>query len=215
MVGVAQVLSGVEVGNALVHRVYARLTPAYDAVFGRPLQAGRAVAIARMGISPGDRVLEIGVGTGLTASLYPDDCVVTGIDLSPAMLEKARERLRRARVRNMRLMEMDAARLRFDDDSFDHVFAPYTISVVPDPVKVVREMRRVCRAGGRIVLLNHFRSTNRVVAALERALSPLTVHVGFRADLSLPAFLAEAGLQPESVEKVNVPRIWTLVTCRK
>ena len=113
-----------------------------------------------MGIKPGDRVLEVGVGTGINAALYPRDCSVTGIDLSSSMLEKARERVARKGIRNVRLLEMDAADLKFADDTFDIVYAPYLISVVPDPVAVAREMRRVCRPGGRIIILNHFRSPN-------------------------------------------------------
>jgi phosphatidylethanolamine/phosphatidyl-N-methylethanolamine N-methyltransferase len=74
-------------------------------------------------------------------------------------------------------------------------------------------MRRVCRPGGRIVILNHFRSPNAVLSRLERAISPLTKYVGFKADLDLPAFLAQAGLAPITIEKVNAPRIWSLVTC--
>ena len=89
------------------------------------------------------------------------------------------------------------------------------MGVVPDPVAVVREMHRVCKNGGRIVMLNHFRSANPVLAWLERALSPFTVHIGFKADLDLPAFLAQAGMAPVSIEKVNTPRIWSLVTCVK
>jgi phosphatidylethanolamine/phosphatidyl-N-methylethanolamine N-methyltransferase len=147
--------------------------------------------------------------------LYPSDCSVTGIDLSSSMLEKARERVARKDLRNVRLLQMDAANLKFADDMFDIVYAPYVISVVPDPVAVAREMRRVCRPGGRIVILNHFRSKNRVGAWLERIISPLTVHVGFKSDLDLPAFLAQADLKPVSIEKVNVPRIWSLVTCVK
>jgi phosphatidylethanolamine/phosphatidyl-N-methylethanolamine N-methyltransferase len=131
------------------------------------------------------------------------------------MLAKARERLARKRVRNVRLMEMDAASLTFDDDTFDIVYAPYVISVVPDPVAVVREMRRVCRPGGRIIILNHFRSSNPLLASIERAISPFTVHIGFKSDLDLPAFLAQAELRPLSIEKVGAPRIWSLVTCRK
>ena len=86
---------------------------------------------------------------------------------------------------------------------------------MPDPVAVAREMRRVCRPGGRIIILNHFRSKARFGAWLERVISPFTVHIGFKSDLDLPAFLAQADLKPVSIEKVNIPRIWSLVTCIK
>jgi phosphatidylethanolamine/phosphatidyl-N-methylethanolamine N-methyltransferase len=168
-----------------------------------------------MAIKPGDRVLEVGVGTGINTSLYPTNCSVTGIDLSASMLEKARERVRREGLRHVRLQEMDAAHLIFADDTFDIVYAPYLVSVVPDPVQVVKEMRRVCRPGGKIVILNHFRSANVVLSRLERAISPFTVHIGFKSDLDLPGFVAQANLQPISIEKVNFPKIWSLVICQK
>jgi phosphatidylethanolamine/phosphatidyl-N-methylethanolamine N-methyltransferase len=205
-------LSVTVVENASVERVYEKLADVYDLVFGRTLHPGRLVALERMAIKPGNRVLEVGVGTGINTSLYPRTCRVTGIDLSDSMLEKARERVARERLTNVRLLEMDAANMTFADESFDIVYAPYLISVVPDPVRVVQEMRRVCRKGGRIIILNHFRSPNPVLSRAERAISPLTVHVGFKSDLDLPAFLAQAGLEPISIEKVNVPRIWSLVT---
>ena len=78
-----------------------------------------------------------------------------------------------------------------------------------------REMRRICKPGGKIIILNHFRSANPVLSRVERAISPLTVHIGFKSDLDLPAFLAQAELRPESIEKVNHPKIWSLVTCIK
>jgi len=168
-----------------------------------------------MGIRAGDQILEVGVGTGINAGLYPTDCAVTGIDLSSSMLEKARERVARKGIGNMRLLEMDAADIRFADGTFDIVYAPYLISVVPDPVAVACEMRRVCRPGGRIIFLNHFRSPNPLLAWIERGISPFTVHIGFKSDLDLPAFLAQAELKPVSIEKVNIPRIWSLVTCVK
>ena len=208
-------LSVTVVENDFVARVYENIAWGYDLVFGPTLHPGRVDAIKRMGIKPGDRVLEVGVGTGINVDLYPTDCAVTGIDLSSSMLEKARERVAREGVRNVRLLQMDAANLKFADDSFDIVYAPYVISVVPDPVAVTREMRRVCRPGGRIVILNHFRSSNPLMARIERMISPLTVHIGFKSDLDLPAFLAQAELKPLSIQKVNVPRIWSLVTCVK
>jgi len=208
-------LSVTAVENDFVNGVYDKLAKVYDFTFGPTLHPGRVQAIQRMGIRPGDRVLEVGVGTGINASLYPRDCAVTGIDLSSSMLEKARERVARKDIRHVRLLEMDAASMQFADNSFDIVYAPYLISVVPDPVAVAREMHRVCRPGGRVIFLNHFRSPNRVLAWIERGISPFTVHIGFKSDLDLPAFLAQAGLQPVSIEKVNIPRIWSLVTCIK
>jgi phosphatidylethanolamine/phosphatidyl-N-methylethanolamine N-methyltransferase len=203
------------VDNNLVAGVYENIAWFYDICFGPTLHPGRVDAIRRMAIKPGDRVLEVGVGTGINVSLYPSDCSVTGIDLSSPMLEKARERVSRKGVGNVRLLQMDAANLKFADDTFDIVYAPYVISVVPDPVAVTREMVRVCRSGGRIVILNHFRSKSRVGAWLEGLIAPITPYIGFKSDLDLPAFLVQAGLKPISIEKVNVPRIWSLVTCVK
>jgi phosphatidylethanolamine/phosphatidyl-N-methylethanolamine N-methyltransferase len=208
-------LSVTAVENDFVERVYEKLANVYDLIFGPTLHPGRLVARDRMGIRPGDRILEVGVGTGINAALYPGNCHITGIDLSTSMLDKARERVARQGLPNVRLLEMDAASMTFADDSFDIVYAPYLVSVVPDPVQVVREMRRVCRPGGKIIILNHFRSANPVLSRIERAISPLTVHIGFKSDLDLPGFLAQADLQPISIQKVNIPRIWSLVTCLK
>lgn len=208
-------LSVTSVENAFVEGVYAKISSWYDLFFGPTLHAGRLEAIRRLPIRPGHDILEVGVGTGINAPLYPRDCAVTGIDFSSSMLEKAGRRIAAHGVRNVELMRMDAADLRFPDESFDVVYAPYVISVVSDPVRVTREMHRVCRAGGHVVVLNHFRSENRLLARVERALSPLTVHVGFKADLDLPAFLAQTGFDPISIQKVNIPRIWSLVTFRK
>ena len=141
----SRALSVTAVENDFVEDVYGKLASVYDWTFGPALHPGRLRAIQRMGLRPGDHILEVGVGTGINASLYP----------------------------------------------------------------------RVCRPGGRIVFLNHFRSSNFLLSRIERMISPFTIHVGFRADIDLPAFLAQAGIHGASIEKVNIPRIWSLVTCVK
>ncbi len=208
-------LSVTVVENDFVARVYENIAWFYDLTFGPALHPGRVDAIERMGIKPADRVLEVGVGTGINGALYPSDCSVTGIDFSSSMLEKAHDRIARKGVRNVRLLQMDAQNMTFADDSFDIVYAPYVISVVPDPVAVTREMHRVCRPGGKIIILNHFRSKSRVGSWLEKIIAPFTLYLGFKSDLDLPAFLVQADLKPVSIEKVNIPRIWSLVTCVK
>jgi phosphatidylethanolamine/phosphatidyl-N-methylethanolamine N-methyltransferase len=211
----SQALSVIAIENDFVEGVYRKLAGVYDLMFGPILHPGRLLALQRMDIQAGDRVLEVGVGTGINAPLYPRNCHVTGIDLSPSMLEKARERVSRNGLRHVRLKAMDAAHMKFADESFDIVYAPYLINCVPDPVRVVSEMQRVCKPGGKIVIVNHFRSANPVLSRLDRWLSPLTVHIGFKSDLDLPGFLAQANLRPVSIEKVSVSRLWSLVICVK
>jgi phosphatidylethanolamine/phosphatidyl-N-methylethanolamine N-methyltransferase len=198
-----------------VARQYDRLAAVYDELFGSTLQPGRVAALRSMPLASGDTVLEVGIGTGLTAALYPEHCHVIGIDLSRRMLDRAASRVRRQGLRNVRLLEMDAAHLQFANDSFAAVYAPYVLTAVPDPLAVLLEMRRVCRPGGHLVLLNHFLSDIAVLALFERLISPITERLGFRTDLSLPSLLARAGLSPVQVERVNAPRLWSLVVCRE
>jgi phosphatidylethanolamine/phosphatidyl-N-methylethanolamine N-methyltransferase len=208
-------LSVTVVENHFVERVYEKLATVYDLIFGPTLHPGRVEALKKMNIQPGDSVLEVGVGTGINLPLYPASCKIVGVDLSLHMLEKARERVSRKGLRNCRILEMDAASMSFPDESFDIVYAPYLISVVPDPVKVALEMKRVCKTGGRVVILNHFKSDNRFLSKIETAISPLTVHIGFKSDLDLQGFLTQADLKPTSIDKVNLLNMWTLVTCEK
>src|SRR6476469_9415796 len=208
-------LSVIAVADDFVEEVSDKLAKVYDSTFGPTLHPGRLQAIERMDIQSGEPVLEVGVGTGSNLPLYPKNCSVVGIDFSGPMLEIARERAARKDVRNVRLLQMDAADLKFADNSFDIVYAPYLISVVPDPVRVAHEMRRVCRPGGRVIVLNHFLSPNLFLSRIARLLSTFTIHIGFKADLDLPAFLTQAEMQPQSIEKVNFPKIWSLVTVIK
>jgi phosphatidylethanolamine/phosphatidyl-N-methylethanolamine N-methyltransferase len=211
----SRILSHTAVEGEFVKDVFGRIASVYDVFFGPALHPGRLRAIERMNVQPGERVLEVGVGTGINVVLYPPHCQVTGIDFSPSMLKKAHERIAKRGFTHVRLFEMDATAIEFPDDSFDIVFGPYLINVVPDPIRVAREMRRVCRPGGRIMFLNHFRSTNPVMSTVERMMTPLTVHAGFKIDLDLQALLAQTGLQATAIERVNIAKMWHLVTCVK
>src|SRR5262249_46825467 len=139
-----------------VETVYQRLAPIYDLIYGAMLQPGRRRAMARLAPRAGESILEIGVGTGFGLMADPAGCRVVAIDLSAPMIERAAARVKRRTIAHLSLCRMDAARLAFPDAHFDAVYAPYVINVVSEPVQAAREMLRVCRPGGRLVLLNHF-----------------------------------------------------------
>jgi phosphatidylethanolamine/phosphatidyl-N-methylethanolamine N-methyltransferase len=169
-----------------VKAAYRRYAAIYDALFGPVLQPGRKALVQALGLRPGDRVLEVGVGTGLSLPLYPRDVRLTGIDVSREMLEKARARVARLRLANVdALLEMDAERMSFADASFDKVVAMYVVSVVERPGRLLEELHRVCRPDGEIFIVNHVRSDNRLIGAMEKALAPLSDKLGFRPDFEL------------------------------
>lgn len=186
-----------------VERIYSLMARFYDDVFDWALGPGRRKAVSDVGIEPGDAVLEVGIGTGLTLPLYPEYCSVTGIDLSEAMLNIARERADSLGKDRIRLQQMDAGSLRFPDRSFDRILAPYVMSVVPDPGTVMAEIARVCRPGGAVAVVNHFLSRNPVVGALEKVLTPLSRQVGFDLDLRRETVLITAGLTLVRERRVN------------
>ncbi len=193
--GGAGALSVAAVENDFVEGVYEKLASTYDFVFGPTLHAGRLQAAQKIEINPGRPHPRGGCRDRHQPVPLPEVLPDHGHRLLGSMLEKARERVRKKGLAGVRLLQMDAAHMEFPDNAFDVVYAPYLISVVPDPIKVAAEMRRVCRPGGRIIFLNHFRSENPVLSRAERLISPFTVHIGFKADLDLKGFLAPGRAQ--------------------
>ena len=168
-----------------------------------------------MDCRPGERILEVGVGTGLSLSLYPKDVSVTGIDISHDMLIQAQARMEHESLTNIvQLSVMDAESMEFVDSSFDKVVAMYVASVVPDPERLVNEMRRVCKPNGLIIFVNHFRSRNPVIRACESLLAPLSKQLGFRPDFSLDHFIDETGLNVLDIHPVNIFHFCTMVEAR-
>lgn len=194
-----------------VRDAYRRYGRRYDLVFGAIFHQGRRTAIDQMDIQPGDHVLEVGVGTGLSLPEYPEGVHVTGVDLSPEMIELARARVERMELPNVTLAEMDASDMHFSDGCFDHVVAMYVLSVAPEPEQVMNEMRRVCRPGGQLFVVNHFRHQNPVIRTCEKALAPLSRFVGFRPDFALDEFVERNDLNVLETRPVNLFGYWTLL----
>ena len=165
---------------ASVRHAYRRWAPVYDFTFGLVAEAGRKHAVRIINRRKG-RVLEVGVGTGLSLPCYGEHLTITGIDLSPEMLAKAQDKVERKRLGHVAaLHEMDAGALAFPDEAFDTVVAMYVMTVVPEPDRVMRELERVCAAGGEVILVNHFSQDEGFRGWLERKLAPFAELIGWR-----------------------------------
>lgn len=195
-----------------VKSAYRRYARKYDLYFGAILQPGRDAVIGNLNCRAGDRILEVGVGTGLSLPLYPVDVEVTGIDVSTEMLVLAQARKKRLGLTQVRaLYEMDAENMNFADNSFDRVVAMYVASVVPNPQALVDEMRRVCRADGEIVIVNHFRAANPVIATMENLCAPMSRLMGFRPDFRLTDFMRQTNLDVFETNPVNLFGYWPML----
>ncbi len=198
-----------------IRNTYRRYANTYDAWFGPVLHQGRRLIVESLDCQAGESILEVGVGTGLSLPLYPRDVRITGIDISREMLAKALRRVAREDLTQVdAILEMDAQDMRFADNSFDKVVAMYVVSVIPDPVRLVEEMRRVCKADGDIYIVNHFRSHNPVIATLEKSASPLSTIAGFRPDLDLQDFLQRTRLEVLETRRANLFGYWKVLRCR-
>lgn len=194
-----------------IKKIYAVYSDIYDALFKRIFFPRIRHAISTMNFKPGDRVLDVGVGTGLSLPLYPRDCRVVGIDLSVDMLKQAQQKIIKNGYSHVKVMEMDAMRLSFGDDSFDKIFISHVVSVVPDPYLVMREVRRVCKKGGQVVVVNHFKSNNKVIAGLEHVINPICEKIGWKSNLALDEFIN--GSELKVTEKYMLKKIdfWHLI----
>jgi phosphatidylethanolamine/phosphatidyl-N-methylethanolamine N-methyltransferase len=195
-------------------RTYRLFSGSYDIFFGPVFHPGRKDAVRIANDRPGQRILEVGVGTGLSLPHFRPDSRVTGIDVSAEMLAKAKRRTRRMRMAHIEgLHLMDAEKLGFADNSFDAVLALYVASVVPDPARFAAEMRRVCIPGGTIVVVNHFTSENALARFMERRLAHLARHIGFHADFPFETFQQASGLAIREVRPSNLFGYWKLLRC--
>jgi phosphatidylethanolamine/phosphatidyl-N-methylethanolamine N-methyltransferase len=196
-------------------KLYAEFAPLYDKVFGKIFYNRLEYVIENLGIPPGAKVLEVGVGTGTSFPAYPAHCEITGVDLAPDMLARARQKIEENHWSHLTVMEMNALDLEFPDNTFDYVMAFHVVTVVPDPVRMIAEAKRVCKSGGRIVIVNHFTSEVPLLGSLTQALDPITRWLGWRTDLRLKPFLQTTGLQVERSYKLSKASLYDVLICRK
>ena len=207
--GLALELSKLDIHS--VRKAYARWAPVYDATFGLITQIGRRRSLSAINAGEG-KLLEVGVGTGLSLPGYSKNLEITGIDLSVDMLERARERVARKDLKNVAgIHEMDAADLTFPDGYFDTVVAMFVMTVVPDPVAVMAELERVCAPGGSVIIINHFFGGEGVRGTVERAMTPFAKKLGWRPDFPLELVMKQAGLKLSGVRSLPPMRLFTML----
>jgi len=188
-----------------MEKIYSFYSPFYDLIFGKTLQPGRELAFSYLNEHPHQRILEIGVGTGITFNLYPKQSYIVGIDISPKMIERAKKRAAVASNGNkISLYVMDACNLEFEDESFDAVISPYVITTVKDPLKLCHEMYRVSKVGGQIIIVNHSKSSHGLRSKFEEWLSPFFARAGFVTDLDVMELVASTEIQVQKVIDCNI-----------
>jgi phosphatidylethanolamine/phosphatidyl-N-methylethanolamine N-methyltransferase len=196
-------------------KLYAEFAPIYDKVFGKIFYSRLERVIEESRIPRGAKVLEVGAGTGTSFPAYPTHCHVTGVDLAPDMLTRARRKIAENGWSHIKVMEMNALALTFPDDTFDYVMAFHVVSVVPDPVTMINEVKRVCKPGGKIIIVNHFTTDFPVLGTVTRSLDPLTRLLGWRTDLKLQPFIETTNLTVERVYKTSKPSLYTVLVGTK
>lgn len=192
-------------------RIYNVWAYFYDMLWPAIVHRRTTRAMEQMYIRPGEQVLDIGVGTGLALPSYPSHARVVGIDLSEGMLRRARRRILQHDLKGVNLALGNALELPFPDHTFDHVLLSHVVTVVSDPVKLIEETRRVTRPGGQIVIINHFRSSNRFIGLLEKWLCPLCQHLGWRSDLCLQDLIRKTGLEVDFRYKLDPVDLFQIV----
>lgn len=198
-----------------VLKAYARWAPVYDWSFGPIADFGRKKAIDIINKRSGT-LLEVGVGTGVALPRYASHLNITGIDFSPDMLRKARQRARARKLRNVAgLYEMDASELKFEDGSFDTVVAMYVMTVVPDANKVLRELERVCAPGGEVVIVNHFAQDHGLRGAIERWMTPAARALGWHPDFKIETITEMTTLELIETRSLQPMGLFTMLRFRK
>jgi len=201
--------------EAKTGRLYDLWSRCYDGTFGRLVHKRQVRAIQELRAAAGERVLDLGIGTGITLEEYPAGVHIVGMDLSAGMLAKARQRAKQLDQSRASLVQGDAMRPPFAEGVFDHVLVTHTVSVVSDPPRLMRCCAELVKPGGRVVVLNHFRSEIRPIGLLEQAINPLCTRLGWRSDLTLHDCIDGCGLRLLHQFKLRRGDVWRFAVLQR
>ena len=200
--------------EATTKRIYDFQSLIYEATFAPLVKRRIESTVSHMNVRPDDLVLDLGIGTGTSLNFFPTDRGrVIGVDLSSGMLKQCSKKIRERQLNHVNVFQANALELPFADNVFDHVLISHVISVVSDPARLIREAQRVAKPGARILILNHFQSTNRLIALVEKWLCPMFTHLGWRSDLALMEVIRRTGMEIDYRFKLDSIDLWeTVVT---
>ena len=192
---------------------YKRVSSFYDYTFGQVFRPGQKKLVSMMNCSENEKVLEIGIGTGTSLKYYPSETFVTGIDISPDMLEKAKKNIKDLNLSKKNVLMMNGEQLNFEDNSFDKVVGMYVVSVTQNPDLLIKEMKRVCKPNGDIYLVNHFSfdTDSKIMKLIEKGLMPVSKYLGWRPYFPFSEFNSYAKLNVQSISKVNLFDYWGII----
>ncbi len=194
-------------------KIYSLYSYFYDSFFGAIFHPGLRAASELMNIQPGERVLEVGIGTGMSLSLYPDNVEVVGIDINQDMIKQAGEKKQRMGYTNVKLCITDATEMGFKDNYFDKVIASHSITVIPKPDETLKELKRVCKEDAEFFFLNYSGSDDNVVARIEKAWSPIRSRLGLGKAIDLEGLLQKANFKIDFKNRVNIFKLFQLIKC--
>ena len=197
--------------KAEIQKIYSRYSRFYDIIFEQFFYPRIRLGLEKIGIQSGDRIIEVGVGTGFSLSLYPETCQVVGIDITRRMLERAKAKKEKLGLSHIDLFEMDGENICFDDDSFDHAVLPFVISVVPNLERLMAEIKRVTKKGGKIIIMNHLCTKISWLSRMEEMLSPFFMKLGWNAGLSIDMLSNHCNIHIEEVSRKHKLDPWFIL----
>lgn len=194
-------------------KIYSLYSHFYDSFFGTIFHPGHRVASELMNIQPGERVLEVGIGTGMSLSLYPGNIEVVGIDINQDMIKQAGEKKQRMGYTHVKLCIMDASQMAFKNNYFDKVIAAHSITVIPKPFETLKEIKRVCKENAEFFFLNYGGSDDNVFSRIEKAWAPIRSRLGLGRVIDLEGLLRNANFKIDFKDRVNIFKLFQIIKC--